>query len=52
MADAVEDTVRRLGREERGDDDAVEQAIHRRLKRESHRHWGRRPIVEAIVMRV
>jgi len=49
---AVEDVVRRLGSDERGDDDAIEQAIERTLKRASHRIWQRRPIVEATVLRV
>ena len=52
LADAVEDAVKRLSSDERDDDDAIESAIHRRLKRECHRHWGRRPIVEATVLRI
>jgi ribonuclease J len=49
---ATEDVVRRLGSDEREDDDAIEQAIERTLKRASHRIWQRRPIVEATVLRV
>jgi ribonuclease J len=49
---AVEEVVRRLGGDEREDDDAIEQAIERTLKRASHRIWQRRPIVEATVLRV
>ncbi len=52
MADAVEATVKQLSAEERSDDDLVEQAINRTLKRASHRAWGRRPIVETTVLRV
>ncbi len=52
MADVIEDTVKRLAAEEREDDDALEQAINRTLKRASHRLWGRRPIVETTVLRV
>jgi ribonuclease J len=52
LADAVEDAVKRLSSDDRDDDDAIEGAIHRRLKRECHRHWGRRPIVEATVLRI
>jgi ribonuclease J len=52
LEQAVEDTVKRLGSDERDDDDAVEQAISRTLKRASHRIWQRRPIVEATVLRV
>jgi ribonuclease J len=52
LADLVEDAVKRLNAEERGDDDAVEGAITRVLKRASQRIWDRRPIVEATVLRV
>ena len=52
LADSVEDAVKRLSSDERDDDDAIEAAIHRRLKRDCHRHWGRRPIVEATVLRI
>jgi len=52
MADVVEDAVKRLSSEDRDDDDALEQAINRTLKRASHRVWGRRPIVETTVLRV
>ena len=34
------------------DDDAVEQAINRSLKRASQKIWDRRPIVETTVLRV
>ena len=52
LADLVEDAVKRLSAEEREDDDAVEGAINRTLKRASQRIWDRRPIVEATVLRV
>lgn len=52
LADQVEDAVKRLGSEDRDDDDALEQAINRALKRASHRLWGRRPIVETTVLRI
>ncbi|MDR3509813.1 MAG: ribonuclease J [Caulobacteraceae bacterium] len=52
LADEVEDTIRRLGDGQRDDDDQVEQAVSRQLKRASHRVWGRRPIVETTVLRV
>ena len=52
LADQVEDAVKRLGSEDREDDDALEQAINRALKRASHRLWGRRPIVETTVLRI
>ncbi len=52
MADVIENMVKRLDAAEREDDDALEQAINRTLKRASHRLWGRRPIVETTVLRV
>ena len=52
LEQAVEDTVQRMGSDQRDDDDAVEAAISRTLKKASHRIWQRRPIVEATVLRV
>jgi ribonuclease J len=52
LAQAAEETVRQLGGDDRDDDEAVEQALMRALKRASHRIWSRRPIVEATVLRV
>ena len=52
LADAAEDAIKRLGGGERDDDDAVEQAINRALKRASQKIWDRRPIVETTVLRV
>ena len=52
LAGAAEDAIKRLSGEERDDDDAVEAAIGRALKRASQRIWDRRPIVETTVLRV
>jgi len=52
MEQAVEEMIKRLNSDERDDDDAVEAAISRTLKKASHRIWQRRPIVEATVLRV
>jgi len=52
LAGAAEEAVKRLSGEERDDDDAVEAAIGRALKRASQRIWDRRPIVETTVLRV
>ena len=52
LAGAAEDAIKRLSGEERHDDDAVEAAIGRALKRASQRIWDRRPIVETTVLRV
>jgi ribonuclease J len=52
LAQAAEDAIKRLDGGERDDDDAVEQAINRALKRASQKIWDRRPIVETTVLRV
>jgi ribonuclease J len=52
LAQIAEDTVKRLSGEERDEDDLVEQALMRAIKKASQRIWGRRPIVEATVLRV
>ncbi|MDR3510363.1 MAG: ribonuclease J [Caulobacteraceae bacterium] len=52
LAQIAEDTVKRLGGDDLEEDEAVEQALMRALKRASQRIWGRRPIVEATVLRV
>ncbi len=52
LCDVAEDALKGLDREGRDDDDAVESAISRALKRASHRLWERRPIVETTVLRV
>jgi ribonuclease J len=41
-----------LNQEAREDDDAIETAIARMVKKACYRLWGRRPIVEATVLRV
>jgi ribonuclease J len=52
LEDAAEETIRGMRSEMLEDDEAVEQAINRALKRASHRIWQRRPIVESTVLRV
>ncbi len=52
LAAIAEETVQRLGGDDRGEDEAVEQALMRSIKKASQRIWGRRPIVEATVLRV
>ena len=52
LAVAAEEAIKRLSGEEREDDEAVEAAIGRALKRASQRIWDRRPIVETTVLRV
>ncbi|MBV8592787.1 MAG: MBL fold metallo-hydrolase, partial [Caulobacteraceae bacterium] len=46
------DAVMRLTGAERDDDDAVEAALSRALKKSAFRIWKRRPVVEATVLRL
>jgi ribonuclease J len=52
LADAAEDALKGLDHDAREDDDAVETAISRTVKKACYRLWGRRPIVESTVLRV
>ena len=52
LADEVEDALKRLPGEEREYDDPVEATVKRVVKKASQRIWGRRPVVEAVVLRV
>ena len=52
LARIAGETVQRLGGDDRDEDEAVEQALMRAIKKASQRIWGRRPIVEATVLRV
>ena len=52
MADEAEGALKKLKGEERDDDEAVEAAIKRVLKKASQRVWDRRPVVEVTVLRV
>jgi ribonuclease J len=52
LADLAEDTVRRLDSDARTDDEQLEQALSRALKKASQRIWDRRPVVETIILRV
>ncbi|WP_374570473.1 ribonuclease J [Phenylobacterium sp.] len=51
LADAAETALGRLSGGERDDDEAVETAVSRAVKKASQRIWGRRPVVETIVLR-
>ena len=52
LARDAENAVRRLSDDEREQDQLVEQAISRALKRSAFRIWERRPVVETIVLRI
>jgi ribonuclease J len=51
LADEVEAVLKRLSGDQRDDDDAIETALSRAIKKASQRIWGRRPVVETIVLR-
>ena len=50
LAKAAEEGFNRMGRKERRDEAAVEEAMRRAVRREANRIWGKKPHVEAIVM--
>ena len=52
VADTVEAAINRLERADRDDDERVENAVSRAVKKVSQRLWERRPVVETIVVRV
>ena len=52
LADEAEAALKKLKGEDRDDDEAVEAAIKRTLKKASQRIWDRRPVVEVTVLRV
>ena len=52
LAEDAEDVIRALSGENRQDDDAVEAAVARTLKKASQRIWERRPVVETLVTRL
>jgi len=52
LAEEAEKAFGRLSNDERGQDEAVETALSRALKKASQRIWGRRPVVETTVLRI
>jgi ribonuclease J len=52
LAEAAVAALNKLDKDARGEDEAVETAISRTLKKASQRIWERRPIVETTVLRV
>jgi len=52
LADRAKQALREMNPAERNDEEAVEAAIARALKKASQRIWDRRPIVETVVLRV
>jgi ribonuclease J len=52
LADEAVNALKKLKGEERDDDEAVQAAIKRVVKKASQRIWDRRPVVEVTVLRV
>jgi ribonuclease J len=52
MGDAAEAAYQRLNHADRADDDAVENAIMRAVRKAAERAFGKRPLVDVVVMRV
>lgn len=52
LARAAEDAFKRLGKKDRRDEDAIEEALRRAVRREANRVWGKKPHVEAVVLSV
>jgi len=52
LAERVEDAVRGLKGDALADEIVIEQAVARTLKKASQKVWGRRPIVETVVLRL
>jgi ribonuclease J len=52
LADEAEQALGRLSGDDRGDDETVETALSRAVKKASQRIWGKRPVVETTVLRI
>jgi ribonuclease J len=52
LAEDAEKALAKLSPEQRADDEAVETALSRAVKKSSQRIWGRRPVVETTVLRL
>ncbi len=52
LADDAEAAIKRLSSDQRDDDDQVEAAISRAVKKAAYRIWARRPVVETTVLRI
>jgi len=52
LADEAEAALKRLKGEDLSEDEAVETALSRAVKKASQRIWGRRPVVETTVLRI
>ncbi len=52
LAEEAERALKRLNPNDLGEDEAVESALSRAVKKACQRIWGRRPVVETTVLRL
>jgi ribonuclease J len=52
LADEAEAALKKLSSQQRNDDDEVETALSRAVKKAAYRIWERRPVVETTVLRI
>ena len=52
LAEAAEKAYGRLSGQERSDEDAAEEIISRAVRRAAERIWGKRPVVETVLMNI
>jgi len=52
LAEEAEAALKKLSGDQRDDDEAIETAMSRAVKKASQRIWGRRPVVETTVLRI
>jgi ribonuclease J len=52
LADEAEQAIRKIPGEERAFDEIVEAAICKVVKKAAYRIWERKPVVEAVVLRI
>jgi ribonuclease J len=52
LAEAAETGFGRLNHSDRADDDLAEQAIARTVRKTAERIWGKRPLVDVVLMRI
>jgi ribonuclease J len=50
LANTADDAFKRMGRRERRDEAAVEEALRRAVRRDANRIWGKKPHVEVIIL--
>lgn len=52
LADAAERAFAKMGNKARRDEDEVEETVRQAVRREANRLWGKKPVVEAMVLMV